>query len=141
MQHTVQRLANDIEARKHKILALDKIAFSSEQDCKRIEQQVQELIDKKDRVERLIGNILNGEGYSKLKEIIKENVKAILLENKKVISVSFTALIQTLKTDSEMANLIYNIDTTNNGEQRKDNNNINITKYLESDKDRLLKTL
>jgi hypothetical protein len=34
-------LINDIAARKNKILVLDKIAFSSEQECKRKEQRVQ----------------------------------------------------------------------------------------------------
>jgi hypothetical protein len=42
--------------------------------------------------------------------------------------------VQTLKIDSEMANLIYNIPTTNDGEQHKDDNN-NIKKYLEFNKD------
>jgi len=46
-------LSNDIEALKYKISPLDKTAFSSEQDCKRIEQQLQELIDKKDRIEKM----------------------------------------------------------------------------------------
>ena len=67
MQHTIQRLANDIEARENKISILDKIAFSSEQECKRTEQQVQELTTQKDRLESLIAKILNGEDYSKLK--------------------------------------------------------------------------
>ena len=71
MQLTIQRLENDIEARKSKISFLDKIAFSSEENCKRTEQRVQELIAQKNRLEKLIGNILNGEGYSKLKEIVK----------------------------------------------------------------------
>jgi hypothetical protein len=57
---------NDIEGRKNKISILDNIAFSSEQECKRTEQRVQELGNKKDRLEKLIANILNGEGYSKL---------------------------------------------------------------------------
>jgi hypothetical protein len=39
-----------------------------------------------------------------------------------------------LKHDSEMANLNYNIPTTNDGEQHKDANN-NIKKYLEFNKD------
>jgi hypothetical protein len=50
MQHTIQRLANDIAAKEYKISLLDKIAFTSEQDCKRTQQQVQELTDKKDRL-------------------------------------------------------------------------------------------
>jgi hypothetical protein len=83
----------------------------------------------------LIANILNGEGYSKLKAIVKENIKAVISENKELISVSFAAIIQTLRTDPQMANLIYSIHiNANNGEQHKDNN---ISKYLEFNKDRL----
>jgi hypothetical protein len=137
MQHTIQRLANDIEARKNKLSILDKIAFSSEQECRRKEQQVQELIDQKNRIEKLIANILNGEGYSKVKQIVKEDVKAVLSENKILISVSFVALILTLKADPQMVKLIQSIPRANDDEQYKDNYN-NITKYLESDKDRLL---
>jgi hypothetical protein len=135
MQHTVQRLENDIEARKNKISIIDRTAFSIEQDCRRKHQEIQELIAQKDRLEKLIANILNGEGYSKLKVIVKEAVKAILSDNKIPISVAFAALIQTLKADPQMINLIYNIGTANNGEQHKDND---ITKYLESNKDRII---
>jgi hypothetical protein len=67
----------------------------------------------------------------------KEGVKAVLSDNKLLISTAFAALIQTLKTDPEMVKLIYNIPTANNGEQHKDDNN-NITKYLELKKDSLL---
>jgi hypothetical protein len=134
MQRTIQRLENDIEARENKISILDKIAFSIEQDSKIKEQQVQELTAKKDRIEKLIANILNGEGYSKVKQIAKENVKAVLSNNKELISISFAALIQTLKDDPELVKLIQNIPNANDGEQHKDDNN-NITKYLESNKD------
>jgi hypothetical protein len=137
MQGTIQRLTNDIVARKHKISTLDKTAFSIELECKRTEQRVQELTDKKNRLEKLIGNILNGEGYSKLKHTIKENVKAALSEEKKVISVCFAALILTLKTDPKMVNLIYSRQTDNDGKQYEDINN-NITQYIESNKDRIL---
>jgi hypothetical protein len=65
-----------------RISILDNIAFSSELDCKRTEQRVQELSAQKDRLEKLIANIVNGEGYSKLKAIVKENVKAVLSDNK-----------------------------------------------------------
>jgi hypothetical protein len=65
-----------------KISLLDKIAFSSEQDCKRNHQQIQELIDHKDKIEKLIANILNGDRYSKIKQIAKESVKAVLSDNK-----------------------------------------------------------
>jgi hypothetical protein len=57
MQHTRQGLANDIEERKKKISLLDNIIFSSEQECKRTEQQLQELGDKKDRLEKLLANL------------------------------------------------------------------------------------
>jgi hypothetical protein len=136
MQRTIQRLENDIEARKNKISFLDKIAFSSEENCKRTEQRVQELIAQKNRLESLIANRLNGEGYSKLNQFIKESVKAVLDENKKLISISFAALIQTLKADPQMVKLIQNIPSANDG-MHNDNSN-NITKYLESNKDRIL---
>ena len=62
-------MVNDIEALKYKISILDKTAFSCEQECKRIKQELHELIDKKDRIEKLIANILNNndneEGFSK----------------------------------------------------------------------------
>jgi hypothetical protein len=138
MQRMIGRLANDIEERKNKISFLDKIAFTSEQECKRTEQRIRELTAQKDIIEKLIANILNdNKGYYNLKQVTKENVKAILSDNKKLILVSFTAIIQTLKNDPEMANLIYNIPTTNDGEQHKGNNN-NITQYLESNNNSIL---
>jgi F0F1-type ATP synthase gamma subunit len=100
-----------------------------------------ELIDKKDRIEKLIANILNNDnekGYPKLRQIVKENVKDILLENRKLISVSFTALLQTLKADPQMIKLIQNIPNANDGEQHKDDNNDNAIKYLEFNKDSIL---
>jgi hypothetical protein len=136
MQHTIQRLSNDIAAKEYKISLLDRIAFASEQDCKRKHQEIQELIAQKDRIEKLIANISNEEGYSNLKQIVKENVKVMLSENKKLISISFVAIIQVLKTDPEMVKLIHNIPGANDGEQYKDNNNI--VKYLELNKDRIL---
>jgi F0F1-type ATP synthase gamma subunit len=81
-------------------------------------------------------NIVNGEGYSKIKQVAKESIKAVLAENKKLLSISFVALIQTIKADPEMVKLIQNIPDANYDEQHKDNNNI--TKYLESNKDRIL---
>jgi hypothetical protein len=47
MQRTRQYLSNDIQVMKNKISILDATAFSSEQECKRTEQQLQELGDKK----------------------------------------------------------------------------------------------
>ncbi|MDQ3970137.1 MAG: hypothetical protein M3227_00420 [Thermoproteota archaeon] len=137
MQHTIQRMENDIGYRKNKISILDQNAFSIELDCRRKEQQVQELTAKKDRIEDLIANILNGEGYSKIKAIVKENIKEVLSENKKLILVSFVALIQTLKADPQMVKLIQNTLSANDGEKLKDSYN-NITKYLELNKDRIL---
>jgi transposase len=62
MQRTIQRLANDIAAKEYKISILDKIAISSEQECRRKHQEIQDLTAQKNRLERLIANILNGEG-------------------------------------------------------------------------------
>jgi F0F1-type ATP synthase gamma subunit len=85
----------------------------------------------------LIANIQNGEGYSKLKQIVKKSVKAILSDNKKLISVSFAALIQTLKANPQMVKLIQNIASANDGgEQHKENNN-NAIRYLEFHKNSL----
>jgi predicted transcriptional regulator len=109
---------------ERKISLLDRIAFSCEQERMRTEQRVQELIDKKDRLEKLIANILNGEDYSKLKAIAKENVKVVLSENKKLISISFVALIQTIKADPQMVKSIQNILSAHDGEHKDDNNNI-----------------
>jgi hypothetical protein len=81
---------------------------------------------------------LNGEGYSNLKQIVKENVKDILSENKKLIPVSFAALIQMLRADPEMVKLICSIPTANDGKQNKDNDNNNVIKYLELKKNRIL---
>jgi DNA-binding TFAR19-related protein (PDSD5 family) len=134
MQYTRQGLVNDIEARKHKISILDATAFSSEQECMRKEQQIQELTAEKDRIEKLIANILNGEGYSRLYRIVKENVKAVSSDNTKLISISLVALIQTLKDDPQMVKLIHNIPGVIDSEQHKDNH-INITQYFESNKD------
>jgi hypothetical protein len=73
-----------------------------------------------------------------LKQLVKENVKVVLSENKKLISISFLALIQTIKADPQMVKLIHNMPSANDSEQHKDNNNDNVTKYLESNKDNLL---
>jgi predicted RNase H-like nuclease (RuvC/YqgF family) len=109
MQQTVERLANDIEALELKISILDKIAFSYEQECRRKHQEIQDITAQKNRLEKWITNILNGEGYSKLKHIIKENVKAALSDNKKLISISFVAIIQTIKADPQTVKLIQNM--------------------------------
>ena len=131
MQCTRQGLANHITMLERKISILDATAFSSEQECRRKEQQIQELTAEKNRIERLIANILNGEGYSKLKQIVKENVKAILSEKRVLISISFAAVIQTLKADPQMIKLIQNMPSMKDGEQSKDNNdNNNISEYL-----------
>ena len=74
LQYTRQGLVNDIEARKHKISILDKIAFSCEQECRRKHQEIQELAAQKNRIEKLIMNTLNGKEYSKLNQIAKESV-------------------------------------------------------------------
>ena len=71
-----------------------------------------------------------------IKQIVKENVKAVISEKKEIISASFAAAIQTLKADPQMINLIYNTGTANNGEQLKGDNN-NAIKYLESNKNML----
>jgi hypothetical protein len=139
MQCTIQRLENDIETRKNKISILDKTALSIELYCKRKEQSVQELGDKKDRLEKLIATMLSdgNEDYTKLKSIVKESVKDVLSDNKIIISTAFAAVIQTITADPQMVKLIQNMPNASDGKQYKDNNN-NIVKYLEANKDRIL---
>jgi hypothetical protein len=59
--------------------------------------------------------------------------KMFYQKNEKLISVSFTAVIQTLRANPQMGSLIYSIRSANNSQQDKDNSN-NITKCLESNK-------
>ena len=55
------------------------------------------------------------------------------------MSVAFTALHQTLKSDPKMTNIIYKILTTNYREQYKDNNNNDSSKkYLQPNNDNIL---
>jgi hypothetical protein len=55
------------------------------------------------------------------------------------MSVAFSALHQTLKSDQKMINIIYKILNTNDREQYKDNNNNdNAIKYLQPNNDNIL---
>ena len=63
----------------------------------------------------------------------------ILIHHLTSMSVSYSALHQTLKTDPKMSNIIYKILTTNDREQYKDNNNNDSAiKYLQSNNDNIL---
>jgi F0F1-type ATP synthase gamma subunit len=77
-----------------------------------------------------------GDGCSKLTQIIKESVKAVLAKNKQVISVSFAALIQTLKNDPEMIKLIHHLPALTDSEHK--DNNTNASKHFEFNKDSIL---
>ena len=99
--------------------------------------KLQALTDKKNRLEKWITNVLNGEDYTKLNQSAKESFKAVLSDNKILISISFAALIQTIKNDPQMTNLIHKIVTTNDGQQHKDDNNNKAIKYLEVNKNSL----
>ena len=55
------------------------------------------------------------EDYLKLNQIAKENVKVVLSENKKLISISFAALIQTIKAEPQIVKSIQNIPYANHG--------------------------
>jgi hypothetical protein len=79
IQRTVQRLANNMRALEHKISILDNTVFSIEMDCRRKHQEIQELTAQKDIVEKLIAKVLNNdEDFSKIKQITKEAVKAVI---------------------------------------------------------------
>ena len=91
LQRIRQGLIKDIEALNYKISILDKTAFCCEQNCKRKHQEIQELTAQKDIIEKSIANILNGEDYSKVKQVAKENVKAVLADKKTNISIFCSA--------------------------------------------------
>ncbi len=106
--------------------------------CERKRKEAENLNNELSRLEALVSHFkIKDEGYSKLKQIVKENVKVLLSENRKLISISFGALVQTLKDNPQTVNLIQNIDGANDGEQHKDNH-VSITQYFESNKDRIL---
>ncbi|HKG71093.1 MAG TPA: hypothetical protein VKA87_04290 [Nitrososphaeraceae archaeon] len=63
------------------------------------------------------------EDYTKLKSIVKESVKAVLSDNKTLISTAFAALLQTSKADPQIVKLIYNTPEGNDSEQYKNDNN------------------
>ena len=92
-----------------------------------------------DRIEKFIANILNdSEGYSNLKQVAKENVKAVLSDNKMLISTAFAAMIQTLKADPQIVKLIQNIlSIANDDEQHKDSND-NTIKYFKSNNNSII---
>ena len=75
----------------------------------------------------------DNEDYAKLKAIVKESVKAVLSDNKTLMSTAFAAIIQTLKTDPQMVKLIQNIPSADD-----DNDSNNITKYFEINRHSLL---
>jgi hypothetical protein len=66
---------------------------------------VQELGDKKDRLEKWITNVLNGEDYSNQISSSKKILKLFYPTTKHSYR-AFTAIIQTLKADPQMVNLI-----------------------------------
>ena len=70
---------HNMRALEHKISILDNTVFSIEMDCRRKHQQIQELTAQKDIVEKLIAKVLNNdEDYSRIKQITKEAVKAVI---------------------------------------------------------------
>ena len=76
-----------------------------------------ELTDKKDRLEKFVANILKkyNEVYSKLKQF----VRAVLSDNKILLSTPVVALLQTLKADPQLARVIQNITTANDDDITK----------------------
>jgi DNA-binding CsgD family transcriptional regulator len=138
MQRTIQRLENYSHTLNDEIASARALLNSYHLLCERKRKEAENLNNELSRLEALVSRFKsNNEGYSNLKQIVKENVKAVLSEKRILISISFAAVIQTLKDNPQTVNLIQNISTTNDGEQHKDND-INITQYFESNKDNLL---
>jgi hypothetical protein len=78
---------------------------------------VHELTAQKDRLEKFVANILKkyNEVYSKLKQF----VRAVLSDNKILLSTPVVALLQTLKADPQLARVIQNITTANDDDITK----------------------
>ena len=75
-----------------------------------------ELTAQKDRLEKFVANILKKyKVYSKLKQF----VRAVLSDNKILLSTPVVALLQTLKADPQLARVIQNITTANDGDITK----------------------
>jgi hypothetical protein len=105
-----QDLLNEVEASKNELSSLQRTISYYEQVRKRKSQEMQNIIDERDRTERFTSNILkNDEGYLKLKQIATEHIKAILSKNNTLTSAAFMALLQTLRMDSDKISLIHNI--------------------------------
>ena len=138
MQRTLQRLENYSHTLNDEIASAKTLLNSYHLLCERKRKEAENLNNELSRLEALVSHFkIKDEGYSNLKQIVKENVKVVLSEKRVLISISFAAVIQTLKDNPQMAKLIQNISCANNGEQHKDNH-INITQYFESNKDHIL---
>jgi predicted transcriptional regulator len=138
MQRTRQRLENYSHFLNDEIASAKALLNSYHLLCERKRKEAENLNNELSRLEALVSHFkIKDEGYSNLKQIVKENVKVVLSEKRVLISISFAAVIQTLKADPQMIKLIQNITGANDGKQYKDNNN-NITTYLEFNKDRIM---
>ncbi|HJU79163.1 MAG TPA: hypothetical protein VJ599_06320 [Nitrososphaeraceae archaeon] len=138
MQRTIQRLENYSHTLNDEIASAKALLNSYHLLCERKRKEAENLNNELSRLEALVSHFkIKDEGYSNLKQIVKENVKVVLSEKRILISISFAAVIQTLKDNPQTVKLFQNIPGAIDGEQYKDNNN-HITKYLEINKDRIL---
>jgi hypothetical protein len=138
MQRTVQRLDNYSHTLNDEIASAKALLNSYHLLCERKRKEAENLNNELSRLEALVSHFkIKDEGYSNLKQIVKENVKVVLSEKRVLISISFAAVIQTLKDNPQTVKLFQNISTTNDGEQHKDND-INIIQCFESNKDSIL---
>ena len=138
MQRTRQGLENYSHTLNDEIASAKALLNSYHLLCERKRKEAENLNNELSRLEALVSHFkIKDEGYSNLKQIVKENVKVVLSEKRVLISISFAAVIQTLKDNPQTVNLIQNIAGANDGEQHKDNH-IYITQYFESNKDRIL---
>jgi prophage DNA circulation protein len=139
MQRTIQQLENYLHTLNDEIVSAKALLNSYHGLCERKRQEAENLNNEISRLEALVSRFKsNNEGYSNLRQIAKESVKAVLLEKRVLISISFAALIQTLKANLQMVKLIQNIPTANDDEQQENNDNNNFIKYLESNKATIL---
>ncbi len=101
MQRTRQRLENYSHTLNDEIASAKALLNSYHLLCERKRKEAENLNNELSRLEALVSHFkIKDEGYSNLKQIVKENVKVVLSEKRVLISISFVAVIQTLKDES-----------------------------------------
>jgi hypothetical protein len=112
MQRTIQRLENYSHTLNDEIASAKALLNSYHLLCKGKRKEAENLNNVLSRLEALVSHFkIKDEDYSNLKQIVKENVKVVLSEKRVLISISFAAVIQTLKDNPQTVKLFQNFES------------------------------